>query len=436
MRFSRDWLVCALLLTLPACASLLGLDESFEDQQDSASSAGSAGKSMTPDVGSGGTNRAGSSSGGSTNQAGQSEDGGAPDGPSAGGVGGNDPGGGSSGTGTVVSPLSRIVHGQTALAAGSASRNVALTEVVPERSFLVFGTSFDSTSSARTEISGQLSGSDSLTFARAAGSNAPNVPIDYFVAEFGSGVHVQRGSVTLEEAKTRVTLKSAAPLDRSFPMVTFRNAGSVYGLDDHVRAKLTSPTELSLEMYQAFGDGVVEWQVVSFDGAHVQAGDLSFGSSALQAKGELEAAVKPDATWLIFSYQVANITDSAADLMLRGHVEANQVVIDRAASGASATITYYAISFDNGSSVQSGDLAVAAQSQSAEAPLGALDVTRSLAVASGNYLRSGSTSYATANNPGYSSFRFSFTDSELTATRGAAAATGAATVGWNVIQFR
>lgn len=422
MRDARLLLGLSLLGGLPACASLLGLNEDYEDRLESASSAGSAGKGPGP---TGGTTA--SSGGNGSNQAGRL-------GAAADGGGEND--GGSSGGEEALSPLTRVIHGQTTLEAGSAERTLTIGAVTPERSLLVFGTSFDSTSSSLTAISGQLTATDTLSFERIGGDNAPSVPVEYYVAEFGSGVTVQRGSVRLEDATTRIDLSRQAPLEHSFPLVTFRNEGSFYGLDDHVRAKLTGPTELTLEMYQASTKGVAEWQVVTFEGARVQAGDLTIAGSALQVKGPLASAIDPARTWLSFSYEVADINESAADLMLRGRVEANQVVLDRAAGGASATVTYYAVSFENGSAVRSGELELPDQSQIGEAALDGIDPARCLAVASGNYSRSGTTSYASANNPGYSSFRFSLTADQLTARRGASAANGGATVSWNVIQFR
>jgi hypothetical protein len=63
-----------------------------------------------------------------------------------------------------------------------------------------------------------------------------------------------------------------------------------------------------------------------------------------------------------------------------------------------------------------------------------VDLSRSLALAAGNYLRSGSTSLASANNPGSSSFQLSLDANGLTLLRGQASTSAA--VAWQVLQFR
>jgi hypothetical protein len=426
------------------CATLLGLDDDYRDQTSSATGAGAGdgssgratagssatgGKASTPSGGTSSTlggERA--SSGGETSTV---------DGLAGSDGGGSPPGyGGEPTTGGAISPLLRVIHGETTLAAGSATQQVAAVGVDAGRAFVVFGSSFDSSNSSRTEVSGQL-GAGTVTFKRLSNSTAaPNVPISYYIAEFGDGVLVQRGSATLQEAVTHVPLATAVALDRSFPIVTFRNAGSVYGLDDHVRAKLTAPSELTLEMYQAFGDGVVEWQVVSFAGATVQSGDVAIQGAALETKAALATALDPASTWLLLSYRVADIGAGAADLMLRGRAETDQVVFTRSATGASATLTYYAVSFTNGTRVQNGNLGLGDTAKTAQAALDDIEVDRSIAVAAGNYQRSGSTAYAAANNPGYSSFRLALEANRLSATRGAAVSGGSANLSFTAIQFQ
>jgi hypothetical protein len=400
----------ALVVAASGCASIIGLDGEYRETNGEA--AGGA-----PASGVGGSNDSTTAGDASLPSAGASSSQG--------------------GATAALEPmkLRRVLSGQVVLESGKAEAAATLDGVDEARSFLVFGASFDSTNASRTEISGQLRNGSQASFRRLSdAAGAPNVPITYYVAEFESGVHVQRGSTTLNDAVTKVKLPKAAPLTRSVPLVTFRNSGTVYGLDDHVRAKLTLENELTLEMYQAFGDGVVEWQVVTFDDAEVQTGDVELAGSALTLATSLGAAVDPAHTWLLFSYQVANVGDGASDLMLRGGLEAKQLTFDRSAVGASAKLSYYTVTVGAAAAVQRGEATFAAGAETQQVALGNVDLNRSLALAAGNYLRSGSTSLASANNPGSSSFQLSLDAGGLTLLRGQASTSAA--VAWQVLQFR
>jgi hypothetical protein len=224
-------------------------------------------------------------------------------------------------------------------------------------------------------------------------------------------------------------------LKTTFPLVTYRNADSLYGLDDFVRAELTSSTELSLSMYQAAGSGTAEWQVVSFGKANVQSGNVSLSSTQTTTKVPLTKAVDPAATWLLTSFQVAGTIDSAAELMTQGSVtDANNVTFERAGQGVSVQLTYYAIEFQNGTSVRSGTQSVTSLKASvALSP--SVDATRSIALGGGVYQRGGATTYSAASNPGYATFNFDVgAGSALGVTRGATGAS--ATVRWFVVEFQ
>jgi hypothetical protein len=166
------------------------------------------------------------------------------------------------------------VGGSTTIAAGAATQRVAVQQLDPSRSFLVFGTRFDSAAPADIEITGQITSPTELTFARASTANSPAAPVYYYVAEFQSGVLVQRGAATLSATTANAPL-SAVNLTKTFPIVTYRNTGTSAGRDDFVRGKLTSSTQLSIVDNLAAPNGVAEWQVVTFEGATVQSGDIA-----------------------------------------------------------------------------------------------------------------------------------------------------------------
>jgi hypothetical protein len=308
-----------------------------------------------------------------------------------------------------------------------------------ERTFLVFGAQLDSTAPLYTEISGQLAGGTSAVFKRISNSAAaPSVPIVYYAAEFAAGVQVQRGTTATTAATNKIALGTPIDLKHSFPIVTYRNSGTAFGLDDHVRAKLSGSSELTLSMYQGSSTGIAEWQVVSFDGASVQSADVQIPATAIQTSAALATPLDPAKSWLLVSYQVGSVGNGIADLMLSAHLESGQVVFDRVANGDALDVTYYAISFDNGTSVQSGvgslGAAVDSQTQSLTA---AVDPARSIATAAGQYLREGSTSYNAARNPGYASFTLALAANNGLVTARMKSASGVSSqVSWSVTQFQ
>jgi hypothetical protein len=138
-----------------------------------------------------------------------------------------------------------VQRGSTALAAGMAMQRVTVQQLDPARSFVVFGARFDSAAPADIEITGQITSPTEITFARTGTSGTPAVPVYYYVAEFGSGVTVQRGASALSATTVTAALTSVN-LGKSFPIVTYRNTGANIGHDDFVRSKLTSATQLSI----------------------------------------------------------------------------------------------------------------------------------------------------------------------------------------------
>ena len=338
---------------------------------------------------------------------------------------------------TSIAPILGVQGASVSLASGASSQKITISSVDPTRSFLVFGAQFNSANSGYTEISGQITGATEITFARTATSGAPAVPIRYYVAQFQSGVSVQRGSTIVSATSTPATLATAVDLTKSFPIITYRNSGTSYGNDDAVRAKLTSTTQLSLNIGLAAPIGVAEWQVISFDGATVQTGDLTFATGTTALTANLTNAVNVAKTWLLLSSQHSGVTGTAAEMCWSASLTSStQVAFQRAGGGATGTITYYAVSFNNGTTVQMGTSLVASASTTATSTLTTIDLQKAIAVADGLWQREGTTAYTAANNIGFGSFILDIASTtSLALTRGASGGTSQANANWSVINF-
>src|SRR6185369_3776685 len=87
--------------------------------------------------------------------------------------------------------LDSVQSGTATIADTTSSTTVTISSVDTTKSFLVFEVSLNLVDPVNAQISGQLTNATTLTFARAGTSGA--VTIKWYVAEFTSGVSVQRG---------------------------------------------------------------------------------------------------------------------------------------------------------------------------------------------------------------------------------------------------
>src|SRR2546425_7393427 len=135
----------------------------------------------------------------------------------------------------------RVQNGSATLGAAATSLDVTIAAVVTAQSFLTFSASFDDVNPGASQVSGRVVDATTLRFERTA--TGPAVSLKWYVAEFVSGVTVQRGTANMTAALLDIPITSVN-LARSFPIVSYRVAGAAYGDNDYLRAKLTSPTNL------------------------------------------------------------------------------------------------------------------------------------------------------------------------------------------------
>jgi hypothetical protein len=328
----------------------------------------------------------------------------------------------------------KSVQSGTATFAASATKTVTLTTTVDaSKSFLVFGTAPNTNTVADTAIRGSLNSSGTtLTFTRYGTSGTPSVI--WYVAEFGSGVKVQRGSVNISNTSTNVTLSSPVDLTKAVPMISFSNSGNDYNEDDFIRASLTSSTNLRLNCTTNNGtsDDYVEWQVVEFEDSVVSSGTVVMDTTETSDTATVSC---PDTSkcWLIYSND-SNSGNNAdiGDKFIRGKINSTtEIKFDRdhryVANPSSHNIDWYLVRFTDSTRVLNGTTTT---SPVALSP--AIDTAASIACGGYNCL-GGMTSYTTTDNPGAGWFTQGLAASSLTLTRGGAL--GTYEFGYFVIQF-
>src|SRR2546425_4783859 len=228
---------------------------------------------------------------------------------------------------------------------------------------------------------------------------------------------------------------SAVTLVRSFPIVSYRIAGTTYGDNDYLRAKLTSTTNLQLTVSAGVG-GSCEWQVIEYTGASVQSGDLSFAATDASLSAAVVAVSVPK-SWLLFSYASASGTGTnIAQKMVWGTVtDAMTLTFDRASTGQVIDLTWYLVEFTDATTVESGSTQLTAAQTQLDVGIACIDTTTTLATAGGMSYRGGSTAYVVDDNPGVSTVTLDLTSAtNLRITRGLTGAVSAS-IGWFVVRF-
>ena len=329
--------------------------------------------------------------------------------------------------------LNSVQSGTTTLT--TTSKTVTITSVNTSKAFLVFGVSLSENQPATGQISGQITNATTLTFERwtAGGS----VTIEWHVVEFTGGVSVQRGAAnytspgdaTLNETLTGINTA------KSFPIVSYRSSETNYDRNDWVKAKITSPTNLELDMYETVSGAFAEWQVVEYMDAGIQKGDVSFGSGDASQTASI-SSVDTGKSWLVHSYKAhTGTTANIGQKLIRGRMtNATTLTFDRNNTGAIADVTWYVVEFSDLTTVQHNSQSFTTSETQKDVTITTVDTGEAIG-AGGHSMRAGRSAYSADDNPGVGWFTFDLTSAtNLRITRGL---TGSATadVGWSVVEF-
>jgi hypothetical protein len=335
--------------------------------------------------------------------------------------------------------LRAVYSGTTTIAGGSTFNTAAIPAVDTTKAFLVFGISGSDNSPDDLQVTGQITGSTTVRFER-VGTNFA-VTVRWYVAEFLSGVRVQRGSQQMpgaaNPADTNVPIASV-DLTKSFPLVSFRTNGSNFDGGDFIRAKLTSATNLRLLQPDADTNTWVEWQVVEYLDARVQSSDATIGSASTSVSATLPQSVDVTKSWLVYSYTEGSGFPDIGRALIRGRVTGpTTIVFDRDNTGDLFEITWYLVEFTDSTLVQHLPEPFAASELQRNVTLTS-SVNPGSSIAVGGYLgRGGRSNYALDDDPGVSWFTLELTSAtNLRITRGTTAGnTATANVGWFVVDF-
>jgi hypothetical protein len=207
---------------------------------------------------------------------------------------------------------------------------------------------------------------------------AANV-VQWHVVEFTSGIAVQRGLAQIPQNQANpapfnlnVTLPTVVDLARSFVLISERIATGSEDRDERrtIRARLSSTTNLELSRNEeGTADVFVAWQVIEIEDATVQAGltTLANGSASVTAT---IGAVDVTKTFLVFSRRAGNVGGRDERYQVRGELtNATTLTFTRAGNNTAVDIAWFAVTLNDGTTVQRGTVTAAAGTATVNAAL-------------------------------------------------------------------
>ena len=348
----------------------------------------------------------------------------------------------------------------TAVSAGTGTITVTLPNlggacngtINTARAFLFFQTNSNLNRPVVADIRGRIFSTTQLEFTRNT-NEASTVNIRWYVAEFESGIKVQRGVIASQNAATiNVPITPVAALNRAFvlwsktPAATDAN----WNADDSTIAELTALGNLQVRVTAGNAAHSVNWEVVEFTNAAdilVQKGNsAAMTAGTATVNRALGTAVDPTRTFVLISNRNTAGSANIGDLLLRGRLTGcaatcTTVTFDRdpARTGvAIPQIFFQVVTLNSGASVQSGlQNFPAATATQAPALAPAVDLARSwafLSTMNGGGQNQGRSALAGfASLPGVSTFVTTLAPASLTLTRQNTAATS--DVSWYVVEM-
>ena len=158
--------------------------------------------------------------------------------------------------------------------------DVGITSVDLEKSFLVFSYTTDNANPNSFQVKGSLDAANNINFKRdTAGST---VYIAWYVAEFESGVFVQRNNFDVTGATQTISLPTSIDDATSFILGSIYTSGTSWDGNDNLRMRLINngdDIESDFNSAPSGGTDDLHWQAIEYAGAQVQRNNFAMGGA-------------------------------------------------------------------------------------------------------------------------------------------------------------
>lgn len=327
-------------------------------------------------------------------------------------------------TGTATMPVGSTASAQTV--------NVPITAVDTTRAILFFSLKVSSVDPGDGQVRGQLTSPTNIQFTRANDTSLSAVTIRWYLAEFGGGVRVQRGTASVTSSSS-VSI-SAVDLTKSFVLISCSVAtgDTTYGSDDFFRARLAGATNLEI-VHNTTAVKDCDWQVVEYQASVVQRGTGTL-SSAATSSGPISIASVDLATSFLQVTWTSSGNGSGVNSLQAQLTSATTIQIDRAVSGTTIDYAWEVVSLTDGTRIQRGTEGFGTATTSSTDPLSAVDLSRAVPLIS-TYQRSGQTAYSADDNVGPGWFMVTITNPTTVTMERQLSGSTSADMAWFVLEF-
>lgn len=348
-------------------------------------------------------------------------------------------------TGRVSAATIRSVQSGTATSTGNGTTTVNISSVDTSKSFLVFQTRHNSNRPTGSALRGRLASATTLEFVRVTDETS-TIDIQWYVAEFSSGVKVQRGSMVQNASTVNATITAVASVSQAFvtwsktPVAT----DAIWGNDDPVVLELTSVSNLQMRSNYESSAHTVWWQVVEFTNAAdilVQKGSTSLTGTNLSVDATLSTTVNTARAFVLAAYRNSASSNSAIGrrLVRARLINGSTIRFDRDIADAGDTldeILWQVVELRDGAEVQHGSVNFATGTTQQTIAISPVDTARAIAFASAQPAggqNMGKSPYASDDIIGVASATFALSGTSLAARRSNSAST--ADIAWQVVEF-
>jgi len=274
----------------------------------------------------------------------------------------------------------------------ASSATLSLSPAVADvgKTLLVFQATSSDANPTSANVRCRLSSASQIACDRVGTAGAVNV--QWYVAEFKSGVTVQHLQPSCDVSGTTTVSIAAVDPKKTFLLYSGRRAGSIQGEDDMETVELVDATTVEIRKASAACDSDARsLQVVELDGASVTRGVTgAMSGTNLDVTGL--AAADTTRTFLLYSYRGTLNGATMCDRMVRGTVLSSTSLSFNRGDGASGcaaapvdAIAWERVELPAGMSVQQLKASVSAGSGAASLSITQVDTGRTLALAGGQW---------------------------------------------------
>jgi len=254
-------------------------------------------------------------------------------------------------------PLYGIRVQRGSVAGTATSLSDSMNAVNTSQAFVLFGVNVASSVPARWEITARIASSTQVVFDRYVKTTSANVSWQVIN---GSDIYVQRDTSSFAATDTNTTVNiENVNLNETFIIISGRTSSTTAANSNmgFLTARFLNSSAIYIERGTNGSTATAEWQVVSWKGARVQSGNLSFTTTSANADIN---SINTSRSFLIFSRAISGSTYIGTNIILGNFTNSTQIYFERKTAGGTASVAWFAVELPPDFEVQRGTISLTA----------------------------------------------------------------------------